>query len=284
MIITVDSNSGLCSGVARAIKTAENTLAKKVKLFCLGDIVHNSIEVSRLKENGMLTINHSDLLNLKNYNVLIRAHGEPPSTFDLALKNKIELVDCTCEVVLKLQNDIKTCFDSHEGQIVILGREDHPEVIGLNGQTKNTAIIITNEDDLDEIDYSQNIYLFSQTTKQKIDYENIVGAISKRVNPNIIFEPHCTICKTVLNRESSLKTFSNAHDAIIFVSDKKSSNGNMLYKLCKSVNSNTYFISKKEDIDWNWLSEVNTVGICGATSTPLWLLKEIELYIKSKSV
>lgn len=292
MITTIDSNSGFCFGVVYAIQMAEDELAESGKLYCLGDIVHNNMEVERLKKEGLEIIQHSDLENLKNCKVLIRAHGEPPSTYETAIKNNIELIDASCPVVLKLQNRIREGYEDileENGQIVIYGLEGHAEVNGLKGQTKNNAIIVMNESDLDKIDYSKPIKLYSQTTKSTKGFFHMKKEIEKRIEESgsmgtVSFEANDTLCRQVSNREPQLLKFASAHDVIIFVGGKKSSNGKILYDVCKSVNPNSYFVSDPTELNSDWFTNINTVGICGATSTPMWLMEMVEKEIQNFSL
>ena len=284
MKITIDQNSGYCFGVEFAIQMAEDEIEQSNELYCLGDIVHNDMEVQRLYNKGLRVINHDELKNLHDCKVLIRAHGEPPETYATALKNNIELIDASCPVVLKLQNRVKNAFDKMEennGQVVIYGKKGHAEVIGLSGQTNNEAIIITDESDLDKIDYSRPVSLFSQTTKSTLGFYEIKEKIEARFGDKSkvveaeIFEAHDSICRQVSNREPRMKTFSELHDIVLFVSGKKSSNGKALYKVCKDHNTRSYFIENSSEVNPDWFRENDSVGICGATSTPMWLMEEL---------
>ncbi len=286
MQVTIDENSGFCFGVVYAIEMAEEELESTGTLYCLGDIVHNDIEVKRLEKKGLKIIKHEDLDSLENCKVLIRAHGEPPETYQTALKNNIELIDASCPVVLKLQNRVKFAFDFNDvqdGQIVIYGIPGHAEVNGLMGQTGQSAIIVTSEEDLDKIDYSRPITLFSQTTKSTAKFYKIREMIRERAeaenNPN--FTANDTICRQVSNRDVQLKKFAGDFDVVIFVSGKKSSNGKVLYKVCKDQNQNTYFVSDETELRPEWFNGSSTVGICGATSTPMWLMEQISQYIRT---
>ena len=283
MKITIDQYSGFCFGVVYAIEMAESILKKEGHLYCLGDIVHNNKEVDRLNELGLEIINHNDLHNLNNCKVLIRAHGEPPSTYELALKNNIQLLDASCPVVLKLQNQIKGGYEEIkkiDGQVIIYGKEGHAEVVGLLCQTNNNAIIVATVEDLDKIDFTKPIYIYSQTTKSPEAYRNITQEIESRIkmnkNNNIKYIVNDTLCRQVSGREPQLKKFARENDVIIFVSGRKSSNGKMLYKSCKEENNNSYFISDKDELKSNWFINSKTVGICGATSTPRWLMESVE--------
>ena len=290
MQVTIDKYSGFCFGVVYAIQMAEAVLKKEGSLYCLGDIVHNNKEVERLNFLGLKIINHADLENLSDCKVLIRAHGEPPSTYKLAMKNNIQLLDASCPVVLKLQHQIK---EGHEGlkdingQVLIFGKEGHAEVTGLVGQTDGEAIIITTVDDLGKIDFSKSISIYSQTTKSPQAFKDITLEIEKRVklfsNSEVKYIVNDTLCRQVSGREPQLKQFSIENDVIIFVSGKKSSNGKMLYKSCKSENPNSYFISDVDELNSDWFKHSKTVGICGATSTPRWLMENVQKQIKKFS-
>jgi 4-hydroxy-3-methylbut-2-en-1-yl diphosphate reductase len=281
MKITIDPQSGFCFGVVFAIKAAEEELERSGQLYCLGDIVHNNQEVERLNRKGLKVIDHKQLKDLHDCKVLIRAHGEPPETYSIALKNNIELIDASCPVVLRLQNSIRKGFEeahNDNGQIVIYGKKGHAEVNGLVGQTIGNAVIITNESDLDKIDYHRPVYLYSQTTMSMEVFRRIVEEIRRRAGESgnlIHFIPNDSICRQVSNREIRVKLFAAQHDVIIFVSDKKSSNGTFLYSVCLSVNTQTYFISGKNELRKEWFLNADTVGISGATSTPKWVMVEI---------
>lgn len=289
MIIEIDTNSGFCHGVVKAIKTAEEKLENKDKLFCLGDIVHNGKEVERLNKSGLISISKETFSKLKNSKVLLRAHGEPPEIYQQALKNNITIIDATCPVVLGLQKKIKRGYEEMlnvNGQVVIFGQEKHAEAIGLLGQTNNNGILINSKKDLDKIDYTRPILLYSQTTKEPEDYQEIIAEIEKRlrnksVNLEQNFKAFKTICRHVSNRKPGLIKFCNNHDVIIFVSGRKSSNGKMLFDICKKENTRTYFVSDANDLEQNWLTDVQSIGITGATSTPGWLMEEIAARIKS---
>jgi 4-hydroxy-3-methylbut-2-enyl diphosphate reductase len=283
MEVTIDKYSGFCFGVVYAIEMAENILEKESILYCLGDIVHNNKEVERLTDMGLKIINNDDLKKLSDCKVLIRAHGEPPSTYNIALENNIQLLDASCPVVLKLQHQIKEGYEDIkkiDGQIIIFGKEGHAEVTGLLGQTKNDAIIVTTVDDLDKVDFSKSIYIYSQTTKSPKAYKAISDIISERVKladgKNVKYIVHDTLCRQVSGREPQLKLFSKENDVIVFVSGQKSSNGKMLYQSCKEENSNSYFISDINEINNEWFSTASTVGVCGATSTPRWLMEQVQ--------
>jgi 4-hydroxy-3-methylbut-2-enyl diphosphate reductase len=285
MQVTIDPHSGFCFGVVYAIQKAEEELDQNGKLYCLGDIVHNNKEVERLHEKGLEIIDHARMKELRDCKVLIRAHGEPPETYQIALQNNIELIDASCPVVLKLQNRVRTSFDNmedEEGQIVIYGEPGHAEVNGLVGQTLGKAIIVKNEEDLEKVDFSKPVFLFSQTTKSSAGFLKMKNLIEDRSNKAMEKEitdeflvSNDTICRQVSNREPQLRKFSAVHDVIVFVSGKKSSNGKALFEVCKSVNPNSYFISDEDEIETSWFKNKETVGICGATSTPLWLMEKV---------
>jgi len=290
MQVTIDPHSGFCFGVVYAIQMAEDELDNSGQLYCLGDIVHNNVEVDRLRAKGLEIIDHERLKGLNDCKVLIRAHGEPPETYKIALENNIELIDASCPVVLKLQNRVRISVDEmteKDGQVVIYGEAGHAEVMGLVGQTKGEAILVRNEEDLDKVDYSKHIYFFSQTTKSTRGFEKMKALIEERskkaqeeeVNDEFL-NSNDTVCRQVSNREPQLKKFSDAHDVIIFVSGKKSSNGKVLFEVCKSINPQTYFISDVDEIQTSWIEGSKSVGICGATSTPMWLMKKVEDHLR----
>lgn len=288
MNITIDPHSGFCFGVVFAIQMAEDELDKGETLYCLGDIVHNNREVERLEAKGLKIIDHETLKQLKNTKVLIRAHGEPPETYKIALENNIELIDASCPVVLKLQNRIRKGYEDTQGQIVLYGKQGHAEVNGLAGQTNGKAIVVNSVDDLDKVDFTKPIQFFSQTTQSTDGFEMMKKAIEERIklsNPNsdLFFEANDTLCRQVSNREPQLKEFAARFDLIVFVSGKKSANGRVLFEVCQSVNSRTYFVSSESEIEAAWFNGINSVGICGATSTPMWLMEEVEKTIIQKT-
>lgn len=273
--IEIDEGSGFCFGVTTAIKKAEEELSRGTQLYCLGDIVHNGMECERLKRLGLVTINHEEMSSLHNATVLLRAHGEPPATYRLADTNSIEIIDATCPVVLQLQRRIKAQYESlPESQIVIFGKNGHAEVLGLVGQTQGHAIVIEKYDDVMMLDLTRDIYLYSQTTKSLDEFHRIIEYIQQHISPNATFKSFDTICRQVANRMPNIKAFASRHDLVLFVCGHKSSNGKVLYGECKSVNPNTYQIEGPEEINSSWLKGVNTVGICGATSTPKWLMEQ----------
>lgn len=280
--IEIDKGSGFCFGVTTAIKKAEEKLAEGKRLYCLGDIVHNGMEVDRLSHSGLITIDHDELRNLHDAKVLLRAHGEPPATYELAQKNNIEIIDATCPVVLQLQRRIKKQYDNHpDSQIVIFGKNGHAEVLGLVGQTKNHAIVIEQFEDVKRLDFNRDIVLFSQTTKSLDEFHRIIDYIREHISPSATFRSFDTICRQVANRMPNIALFASRHEVIIFVAGHKSSNGKVLFKECLSVNPNSHQIERAEEIDLNWFKGISTVGICGATSTPKWLMEECRDYILS---
>lgn len=280
--IEIDAKSGFCFGVVNAIKKAEEELAKGGVLYCLGDIVHNNLEVDRLEKLGLRTINHEEFANLKDVRVLLRAHGEPPSTYQIAKKNNIEIIDASCPVVLRLQKKIHDKYDHEKDkntQIVIYGKNGHAEVNGLLGQTGSTAIVIEKKEDLERLDFSKNICLFSQTTKPLDGFQEIIDIIQSRMVGDASFEFFDTICRQVSNRIPNIKEFAQKHDIILFVAGEKSSNGKVLFAECKKYNSNSYFITTPDDIDPNIVRQSASIGICGATSTPKWQMEAVEAKI-----
>ena len=292
MIIEIDEHSGYCFGVEFAIQMAEESV-EEGELYCLGDIVHNAMEVDRLQKKGLKIITKEELKNLKNCRVLIRAHGEPPETYQLAIKNNLELIDASCPVVLKLQNRVKNAYDyakKIDGQLVIYGKAGHAEVVGLTGQTHNEAILITGDQDLEKIDFTKPITLFSQTTKSTKSFyylkDKIEEKIKEQSNPKLLdhFKANDSICRQVSNREPSIKKFSKKHNVVLFVSGKKSSNGRALYNVCIANNSRSYFIENETEIQRKWLKKNDSVGICGATSTPQWLMSQVSEYIQTMKI
>ncbi len=293
--IEIDNGSGFCFGVTTAIKKAEEELAKGTKLYCLGDIVHNSMEVERLEKKGLVTINHEEMAKLHNVKVLLRAHGEPPETYELAKRNNIEVIDATCPVVLALQRRIKKQYEngiilgtetvkaSKElqpdgikagAQVVIFGKNGHAEVLGLVGQTHNAAVVIEKFDDVKKLDFDRDIYLYSQTTKSLDEFHKIIDYISRHISPTAKFESFDTICRQVANRMPNISNFAVKHDVILFVAGRKSSNGKVLFHECKAVNEHSYQVESADEINMKWFDGIQTVGICGATSTPKWLMEE----------
>ena len=280
MKVEIDASSGFCFGVVYAIKKAEEELEHHGKLYCLGDIVHNNLEVERLKSLGLLTIDHDEFKKLKDCSVLIRAHGEPPETYEIAKRNNITLLDATCPVVLRLQHRIKLGSEEMkpiDGQIVIYGKEGHAEVNGLVGQTKGKAIVVGTINEIEKIDFSKPVTIFSQTTRNNEGYIEVINEIKRRMEEygSPVLNSHNTICRQVSSRREELRKFSKAHDVIIFVSGKKSSNGKVLYNVCLNENPRTYFVSELTELDKSWFKKEDEVGICGATSTPRWLMEKI---------
>lgn len=281
--VEIDNGSGFCFGVTTAIKKAEEELAEGKPMYCLGDIVHNGMEVERLTAMGLITINHEQLKDLYDVKVLLRAHGEPPETYELARRNNIEIIDATCPVVLQLQKRIKKQFlNNPDAQIVIFGKNGHAEVLGLVGQTKSEAIVIEHFDEVIRLDFSKDIYLYSQTTKSLDEFHRIIEYIQAHIQEGAVFKSFDTICRQVANRMPNIARFAAQHDVILFVSGRKSSNGKVLYNECKKINPNSYHIEGAKEIDMNWFKDVQTVGICGATSTPKWLMEECKTFILSK--
>lgn len=275
MEIEIDNGSGFCFGVTTAIRKAEEELEQGSTLYCLGDIVHNGMECERLKGLGLVTINHEDMLELHDVKVLLRAHGEPPETYELAHRNHIEIIDATCPVVLQLQKRIKKQYDeSRTSQIVIFGKRGHAEVLGLVGQTQSNAIVIENFDEVKRLDFTCDIYLYSQTTKSLDEYHRIIDYIQSHISPGATFKSFDTICRSVANRMPNISQFAARHDLILFVCGRKSSNGKVLYNECLRVNPNTHLVEDAHEIEPSWLDGIQSVGICGATSTPRWLMEQ----------
>ena len=283
--IEIDNGSGFCFGVTTAIQKAEEELAKGTQLYCLGDIVHNGMECERLRQMGLITIDHEQMAQLHDVKVLLRAHGEPPSTYELARQNNIEIIDATCPVVLKLQQRIKKQYDEsrNEGlemrneespQIVIFGKKGHAEVLGLVGQTHSDAIVIEKFDEVTKLDFSRDIYLYSQTTKSLDEFHRIIDYIQSHIATEATFRSFDTICRSVANRMPNISQFAARHDLILFVCGRKSSNGRVLFNECLRVNPNSHLIEGPEEILPEWLQGIGSVGICGATSTPKWLMEQ----------
>lgn len=277
-IIEIDQYSGFCFGVTRAINKAEEQLANTGHLYCLGDIVHNSNEVERLKQEGLETITHEQLKELHDVNVLLRAHGEPPETYEIARRNNIKIIDATCPVVLKLQQRIKHTYNDEpeEPQIVIYGKRGHAEVNGLVGQTAGKALVIENIDEIDKIDYSRNVYLYSQTTKSVQELKKIIEAVKEKMQDGAELKSYDTICRSVANRIPQIREFAKRHDLILFVCGSKSSNGKILFGECLDANPNSHLVSNETEIDPEWLKNKELIGICGATSTPMWLMNSVK--------
>lgn len=282
--VEIDEGSGFCFGVVTAIHKAEEELAKGETLYCLGDIVHNSREVDRLKTMGLITINREEFKQLKNAKVLLRAHGEPPETYMIARQNNIEIIDATCPVVLRLQKRIRQGYladSDEEKQIVIYGKSGHAEVLGLVGQTDGKAIVIEKAEEAKKLDLNKSIRLFSQTTKSLDEFQEIVEYFKQHISPEATFEYYDTICRQVANRMPKLREFAATHDLIFFVSGKKSSNGKMLFEECLKVNANSHLIDNEKEIDPSLLQNVKSIGVCGATSTPKWLMEKIYNHIRT---
>ena len=283
--IEIDNGSGFCFGVVTAIQKAKEEINKSGHLYCLGDIVHNSNEVERLQKIGLETITHDQLSQLHDVKVLLRAHGEPPQTYEVARRNNISLIDATCPVVLQLQKRIRNTYldtpDDKQPQIVIYGKKGHAEVNGLVGQTQGNALVIESVDEVDKIDFSRNIYLYSQTTKSLEGFKKIVNEIQHRVAHNVQFSSFDTICRRVANRIPQIKQFATNHDVILFVCGSKSSNGRILYEECSRVNPLSYLISNETEINLNWFLGKEHIGICGATSTPMWLMNQVKDYLNA---
>ncbi len=289
MKIDIEAESGFCFGVSRAIELAEDELEKGNKVYCLGEIVHNRKEVERLLSKGLVFIDHDELKELKNSKVLIRAHGEPPSTYELAGKNNLRIIDGTCPIVRKLQKRIKEKYlEDKTGQILIYGKQDHPEVIGLNGQTEGNAVVIREPEMLSKLHLKGKVSLFSQTTMDtegfKILSEKLSEHLESERNRNMEIEIHNTICRHISHRQPGLIRFANEHDVIIFVSGKNSSNGRILFDICKKANPESHLISESHEIRKEWFDGYESTGICGATSTPKWLLQEVYQYISDFTI
>jgi 4-hydroxy-3-methylbut-2-enyl diphosphate reductase len=276
--VKIDSNSGFCFGVVYAIEMAQDMLDEHGYLYCLGDIVHNDEEVNRLKSKGLRIIDHETFRDLKNERVLIRAHGEPPSTYQTAIENNITLIDATCPVVLKLQNRIRGSFDKNE-TIFLMGKKGHAEVTGLMGQINNEGIVFSDISELEGQNLPEEITLYTQTTKSKQKFRETREALEAK---GIKVNAHDTICSQVSDRDVELRAFAKSFDKILFVGGTKSSNGMVLYNVCKDQNPQTFFISRVDEIDFSWFEPGNTVGICGATSTPMWLMEDVQKALQSK--
>ncbi|HEX2970096.1 MAG TPA: 4-hydroxy-3-methylbut-2-enyl diphosphate reductase [Bacteroidales bacterium] len=289
MLVETDSHSGFCFGVRNAVAIAEKSLLNGERVFSLGPIVHNDREVERLSSLGLISIDHNRFRELRNCKVLIRAHGEPPETYVIAENNNIEIIEATCPIVRRLQSRIRQTWHKvleNNGSIVIFGKKGHAEVVGLMGQINNEGILVSGNEDIDNLDVTKPIYLFAQTTMSVTDYSNIAEAIrnkmrDKNIDPSVNLVVHSTTCGQVSNREPQLREFAEKHDVVVFVSGKESSNGRMLYSVCKNVNPDTYFISSPEEIDASWFIDKKSAGICGATSTPKWLIEKTASVIRN---
>jgi 4-hydroxy-3-methylbut-2-en-1-yl diphosphate reductase len=285
MKIEIDNRSGFCFGVIRAINTAEKELKDSEKLYCLGDIVHNGMEVDRLEKMGLHSVDREEYFRLSNCRVLIRAHGEPPETYEHARKNNIQLIDATCPVVLNLQDKVKQAYKNNttkNGQVVIFGKKGHAEVVGLDGQIKNKGIVLESMEDIHRIDFSRPVSLFSQTTKRMEEFYAIAEKIKENMKAGVPVEIKDSICRQVSNRVPNLKKFARRFDMILFVAGHKSSNGKYLYAICKEENPRTFHISRVSEIEAGWFGGINSVGICGATSTPNWLMEEVKEWIEQR--
>ena len=275
--VEIDEHSGFCFGVTTAIRKAEEELLKGSPLYCLGDIVHNGMECERLRELGLIAINHEQFSELSGVRVLLRAHGEPPETYESARERDIELIDATCPVVLNIQKRIKQEYvtpSAQPKQIIIYGQKGHAEVLGLVGQTDGNAIVIESINEIERIDFTRDIYLYSQTTKSLDEFRLIVETIKKRITPDVTFKYYDTICRQVSNRLDNIRRFASSHDLILFVCGKKSSNGKVLYQECLKANPNSHHIEDSREIDFALIKDGQSIGICGATSTPKWLMEE----------
>ncbi len=284
MEVRIDEHAGYCFGVVKAIGAAEEELSRCEKLYCLGDIVHNSAEVERLSRNGLTVIDHDELHGLKGCKVLIRAHGEPPSTYRVAEERNIELIDATCPIVLALQGRIKRGYEEMQrcnGQIVIFGKPGHAEVIGLNGQTEGSAVVVSREDELQGIDFSRPMRLYSQTTKSREEYQRLIANIRQRLPEGADFVAYDTICNRVANRAKELEAFARSVDVLLFVAGANSSNGHYLYEYCRKVQPHTYLIGTAAEVQRQWIDGTTRVGISGATSTPRWLMEEVAEYLET---
>jgi len=279
MTVTIDDRSGFCFGVTLAVRSAEEELARSGKLYCLGEIVHNRAEIERLEKMGLVIIDHERFKNLKDTTVLIRAHGEPPETYQIAAQNNIRLIDASCKIVLSIQQRLlKTFLDNPNAQIVIFGKPNHPEVIGLQGQINGKAWVVQKESDLSTLDFTKPIHLFSQTTMPLEGFRQIAEFLRNRMieatqseHPPLFV--HDTVCRQVANRVENLRKFARENDVIIFASSKESSNGKLLFEEVKNTNPRSYFISHAAELRKDWFDQAEKVGICGATSTPLWLMQ-----------
>ncbi len=287
MKVEIEQHSGFCFGVERAIRMAEEALDAGEEIFSLGHIVHNEAEVKRLERLGLVTINHDEFNKLRNKKVLIRAHGEPPETYDIARDNNIELIEATCPIVRSIQKRIKDDYNYYGEKVqnLLFGKEEHAEVIGLLGQTGDKSILLSGLKDIKKVDFKRPAAIFSQTTKSRERYAELVKALQNEYrkagqDPDLMLKVNNTICSQVANREPRLKKFCSKFDIIIFVSGKSSSNGKMLYQVCRDVNSDSYFISDESEIDYSWFKGVRSVGVCGATSTPKWLISKVAEKIK----
>lgn len=283
MFIEIDQSSGFCFGVTRAIEKAEEELTGSGALYCLGDIVHNGKECERLRQMGLQTINHEEYSLLHDARVLLRAHGEPPATYRQAEENRLNIIDATCPVVIHLQERIKKEYKAdteHKRQIVIFGKNGHAEVLGLVGQTEGTAIVVESLEDVEQLNFQHDISLYSQTTKPLDEFQRIVSYIQEHITPGAKFAYYDTICRQVANRMPHIRDFASKHDVVLFVCGRKSSNGRVLFAECQHMNTRSYMIDTASEIDIRWLENCSSLGICGATSTPKWLMEECKIRIE----
>ncbi len=283
MKVTIDTDSGFCFGVKRAIELAESSLEQNRDLYCLGDIVHNKAEIKRLSEKGLVTTDRKSFRNRKSGQILFRAHGEPPSSYDIIKKNKLSLIDATCPIVRKLQERIKKTWASLSecnGQLVIYGNPDHPEIIGLQGQAENHAIIVSDPSDISEIDPARPVELFSQTTKSTEEYRRLEKNIREKMQQHFSqdempLKVHKTICGQISRRTPLIRKFAGSHDVIVFAGGSQSSNARVLFGQCRDANPRSWFVSHPDEVEKEWLTGASTAGVCGATSTPLWLMEKV---------
>lgn len=284
MKVDIEPGSGFCFGVENAVKIAEEALKGGKQVYCLGEIVHNEVEVARLKDMGLVTITHEQFAELHDTRVLVRAHGEPPSTYAAAQKNNITIIEATCPIVHSIQEkitNVRALAEQSDGQIVIFGKEGHAEVIGLLGAAGDKGILVTGKHDTGKIDFTKPVWLFSQTTRSKTEYELVAEIIrlnlerESKNHPGNDLRVYKTICRQVSDREPQLKEFAGRHDVIVFVSGKKSSNGQMLFSVCRGENSRSHFITSPGEIDPSWFIGAQNAGVCGATSTPRWLIRQV---------
>ena len=278
MKVVIDDKSGFCAGVVRAISEAERALEQGGEVFCLGDIVHNRVEVQRLESLGLKTIDHSDLERLSDSRVLIRAHGEPPATYQTAVERNLEIIDATCPVVAALQRRVKRAYEQMQscgGTVVILGKRGHAEVVGLTGQVAEDAVVVESEQDLEQIDFTHPIYFLSQTTQSVTLFNRICEVMKGRLADSTMLTVDDTICRRVSSREEHLRAFARSVDVVVFVCGRKSSNGKVLFEICREENARSYNIEEAAEIDSAWLEGAQSVGVCGATSTPLWLMENV---------
>ena len=282
MEVIIDDNSGFCFGVVRAIGEAESALERVCEVYSLGDIVHNRVEVQRLEQLGLHTISHEDMPRLEGRTLLIRAHGEPPRTYRMAEELGITIIDATCPVVARLQRRLREAYDKMQevgGSVVLLGKRGHAEVIGLTGQADDDVVVVENEADLNNVDFTRPIYFLSQTTQSIALFNQLAEEIKARAK-GVTVNIDDTICRRVAGREALLADFSRSVDVVIFVSGRKSSNGRVLYEVCRGANPRSYNVEESSEIDWSWLEGAERVGICGATSTPRWLMEQVAEAIK----